>query len=109
MDYRKLQGGVHAPIYINGAAVERAAASSSLASASSEDASWSLNTGSIVKTERQLLLVLSRLKRFSIGSRILSNYYRFTIESVPPEGGENCIAHHQDWAASHAGTLHSEL
>ncbi|KAK0131530.1 hypothetical protein N1851_033785 [Merluccius polli] len=53
VDYRKLQEGEHAPIHINGAAVERVSSFRFLGINISEDLSWSYHAGIMVKAARQ--------------------------------------------------------
>ncbi|KAK0133383.1 hypothetical protein N1851_031109 [Merluccius polli] len=65
MDYRKQQGGGHAPIHIE-TDVERAASNSS-------DLTWTQHTGIIIKTARQRLFFLRRLKKFGMAPQILTN------------------------------------
>uniref|UniRef100_A0A6I8PZ49 Reverse transcriptase domain-containing protein n=1 Tax=Xenopus tropicalis TaxID=8364 RepID=A0A6I8PZ49_XENTR len=82
VDYRRLQGGGHTPIHIEGAEVERVSCFRFLGINISEDLSWSHHVGVITKAARQRLFFLRRLRRFGMDSRILTNFYRCTIESI---------------------------
>ena len=44
--------------------------------------SWSKHTKAVVKTARQNLFPLRRLKRFGMGHRILKRFYSCTIEII---------------------------
>uniref|UniRef100_A0A6I8SKL5 Reverse transcriptase domain-containing protein n=1 Tax=Xenopus tropicalis TaxID=8364 RepID=A0A6I8SKL5_XENTR len=75
VDYRRLQGGGHTPIHIEGAEVERVSCFRFLGINISEDLSWSHHVGVITKAARQRLFFLRRLRRFGMDSRILTNFY----------------------------------
>ena len=72
----------HAPIAINGTAVERVSSFRFLGVHITEDLTWTLHTTTITKKARQRLFSLRRLRRFKMDSRILCNFYRCTIESI---------------------------
>uniref|UniRef100_A0A803JBM0 Reverse transcriptase domain-containing protein n=1 Tax=Xenopus tropicalis TaxID=8364 RepID=A0A803JBM0_XENTR len=76
VDYRRLQGGGHTPIHIEGAEVERVSCFRFLGINISEDLSWSHHVGVIIKAARQQLFFLRRLRRFGMDSRILSMVHR---------------------------------
>ena len=82
VDYRKSQREGHVPIHINGEKVETVKSYKFLGIHISEDLSWSLHSETIVRTARQHLYFLRRLKRFGISSNIMSNFYHCTIESI---------------------------
>ncbi|XP_030646322.1 NACHT, LRR and PYD domains-containing protein 12-like [Chanos chanos] len=77
----RLQGEGHT-IHIGGTAVERVSSFRFLGINISEDLSWSHHTGVVVKAPRQRLFFLRRLRRFRMDPRILTNFYRCTIESI---------------------------
>ena len=43
---------------------------------------WSIHTDSVVMKVQQRLFNLRRLKKFSLASKTLTNFYRCTIESI---------------------------
>ncbi|KAI4901012.1 hypothetical protein NFI96_010350 [Prochilodus magdalenae] len=82
VDYRKLLGGGHSPLYINGAEVERVSSVRFLGVHLTDDLSWSLHTNKVVRSARQRLFYLRRLRKFGPPPDILTNFYRCTIESI---------------------------
>ena len=82
VDYRRLQGERHTPIYIGGIAVERVSCFRFLGINISVDLSWSHHIGVVTKTARQRLFLLRRLQRVGMDCEILTNFYRCTIESI---------------------------
>ncbi|KAI4876266.1 hypothetical protein NFI96_007911 [Prochilodus magdalenae] len=82
VDYRKLQRGGHSPLYINGAEVERVSSVRFLGVHLTDDLSWSLHTNKVVRSARQRLFFLRRLRKFGLPPDILTNFYRCTIESI---------------------------
>src|SRR4029434_2360324 len=65
----------HAPLHINGSAVEMVSCFRFLGV--SNDLTWSAHTDKVVKAARKRLFFLRRLD-----SVILTNFYRCTIESI---------------------------
>ena len=47
-----------------------------------DDLTWSLHTNTIVRSARQRLFFLRRLRKFGLPPQILTNFYRCTIESI---------------------------
>ncbi|KAI4880470.1 hypothetical protein NFI96_002096 [Prochilodus magdalenae] len=82
MKYRKLQRGGHSPLYINGAEVERVSSVRFLRVHLTDDLTWSLHTNKVVRSARQRLFFLRRLRKFGLPPDILTNFYRCTIESI---------------------------
>ena len=82
VDYRKLQRGGHSPLYINGAEVERVSSVRFLGVHLTDDLTWSLHTNKAVRSARQRLFFLRRLRKFGLPPDILTNFYRCTIESI---------------------------
>ncbi|MBN3319165.1 GT2D2 protein, partial [Atractosteus spatula] len=82
VDYRKHQGGDHKPIYINGTTVERVSSFKFLGVNISEGLTWTHHTNTVVKTARQCLFFLRRLKTFGMPSHVQANFYRCIIESI---------------------------
>ena len=70
------------PLTINGSEVERVDNFKFLGVHISDDLRWNVHTEHVVKTAQQRLYHLRQLKRFGMGPRILSTFYRSTIESV---------------------------
>ena len=70
VDYRK-QRARHAPIHIDGAAVEQFESFKVLGVHITKDLSWSKHTNTVIKRARQCLFPLRRLKRFGMGPQIL--------------------------------------
>ncbi|KAK0135194.1 RNA-directed DNA polymerase from mobile element jockey [Merluccius polli] len=82
VDYRKSRRTEHAPLLISGGEVERVDNIKFLGIHISSDLTWSLNTSHLVKKAQQRLYFLRKLKRAGLSSRLLSNFYRSTIESI---------------------------
>ncbi|KAL2095629.1 hypothetical protein ACEWY4_007777 [Coilia grayii] len=81
VDFRRAYSQ-HAPLTINGAAVERVSSTKFLGVHISEDLSWSKNTASLASKAQQRLYFLRKLRRARAPSPIMSNFYRGTIESI---------------------------
>ncbi|KAL3993233.1 alpha-1-acid glycoprotein 1 [Sarotherodon galilaeus] len=81
VDFRRCRG-VHTPITINGAAVERVSSFCFLGVHLAEDLTWSVHINKTVKKAQQRLFFLRRLKRFGMSPRILRTFYRCAIESI---------------------------
>ncbi|KAK3507241.1 hypothetical protein QTP70_012140 [Hemibagrus guttatus] len=88
VDFRHAGNHTHAPIHINGAAIERGPSFKLLGVHISEDLTWSVNASFLVKKAQQHLYFLRRLKKAYLCSKILVNFYRCTIESIIT----NCIS-----------------
>ncbi|KAI4902624.1 hypothetical protein NFI96_004127 [Prochilodus magdalenae] len=82
VDYRKLQRGGHSPLYINGAEVERVSSVRYLRVHLTDYLTWSLHTNKVVRSARQRLFFLRRLRKFGVPPDIFTNFYRCTIESI---------------------------
>ena len=76
----------HAPITINGAVVEQVSEFKFLGINISRDLKWATHTTTVVKKAQQRLYCLRRLKKFRVSPRILSAFYKSTIESVLTSG-----------------------
>ncbi|GFO22014.1 reverse transcriptase [Plakobranchus ocellatus] len=72
----------HPPLLIHGATVERVPSFKFLGTHVSEKLTWDINLDNIVIKARQRLYFLRKLKSFDVGSDILINFHRATIESV---------------------------
>ena len=81
VDYRKKRTE-HAPILIDGAAVEQVESFKFLGVHITNKLTWSKHTKTVVKRARQNLFPLRRLKRFGMGPQILKRFYSCTIESI---------------------------
>jgi hypothetical protein len=103
VDFRKQQR-VHPLIHIDGTAVEKVESFKFLGVRITEELKWS-TTDSVVKKAQQRLFNLGRLMKFGLAPKILTNFYRCTIESIltgcirqlhcpqpqsSPEGGAVC-------------------
>ncbi|KAI4881098.1 hypothetical protein NFI96_007136 [Prochilodus magdalenae] len=82
MDYRRLQRGGHSSLYINGGKVEWVSSVRFLGVHLTDDLTWSLHTNKVVRSARQRLFFLRRLRKFGLPPDILTNFYRCTIESI---------------------------
>eukprot|EP00061_Rhincodon_typus_P016952 g45429.t1 len=71
----KKKGGEHAPIYINGAEVERMESARFLGMMIINNLSWTSNVDVMVKMAQQQLL-FRRLRKFDMSIRPLTNFYR---------------------------------
>jgi hypothetical protein len=81
MNYRKRRAE-QAPINIDGAVVKRIESFKFLVVHITNEVSWSKHTKTVVKTARQHLFPLRRLKRFGMDPQILQKFYSCTIESI---------------------------
>jgi hypothetical protein len=81
VDYRKKRTE-HAPILIDGAAVEQVESFKFLGVHITNKLTWSKHTKTVVKRARQNLFPLRRLKIFGTGPQILKRFYSCTIESI---------------------------
>ena len=80
-DYRKSRTE-HAPILIDGAVVAQVESFEFLGVHITNELSCSKYTKTVVKSARQCLFHLKRLKRFGMGLQILNEFYSCTIESI---------------------------
>jgi hypothetical protein len=78
----RMQMREHAPIHINGTAVERVSSFRFLHVHLTKDLTWTNNTTALVKRAQQDLYFLRQIKKFSVPPRILSKYYHCTTESI---------------------------
>ena len=81
VDYRKRRIE-HAPILIDGAAVEQVDSIKFFGVHITNKLAWFKHTKTVVKRARQNLFPLRRLKRFGMGPQILKRFYSCTIESI---------------------------
>ena len=81
VDYRKKRT-MHAPILIDGAAVEQVESFKFLGVHITNKRIWSKHTKTVVKRGRQNLFPFRRLKTFGMGPQILKMFYSCTIESI---------------------------
>jgi hypothetical protein len=72
----------HAPILIDGAAVEQVESFKFLGVHTTNKLTWSKHTKTVVKRAQQNLFPLQRLKRIAMGPQILKRFYSCTIESI---------------------------
>ncbi|XP_068198503.1 probable RNA-directed DNA polymerase from transposon BS isoform X2 [Antennarius striatus] len=72
----------HAPLTIDGAAVERVNSTKFLGVHISEDLSWDCNTALLAKKAQQRLYFLRKLRRVRPQPLIMLTFYRGTIESI---------------------------
>uniref|UniRef100_A0A672HXF0 Reverse transcriptase domain-containing protein n=1 Tax=Salarias fasciatus TaxID=181472 RepID=A0A672HXF0_SALFA len=81
VDFRR-EHSQHAPLTINGAAVERVSSTKFLGVHISEDLSWNTNTTSLAKTAQRRLYFLRRLRRARAPTPMMTTFYRGTVESI---------------------------
>ena len=81
MDYRKNMTE-HAPILIDGAALDQVESFKFLGVHITNKLTWSKHTMTVVKQARQTLFAIRRLKIFGMGPQILKRFYSCTIESI---------------------------
>ncbi len=81
MDFRR-NSVDHPPLTIDSSTVERVSSTKLLGVHITEDLTWTTNTMSISKKAQQRLHFLCRLKRASLHPRILTTFYRGTMESM---------------------------
>ena len=72
----------HAPILIDGVAVEQVESFKFLGVHITNKLTWSKHTKTVVKRARHRVFPLRRLKRFGMGPQILKRFYSCTIESI---------------------------
>lgn len=72
----------HAPLYISGTQVERVKTFKLLSTHISKDLTWTHNTQQIIKKAQQRLFFPGKLRKFGLSSKLLSNFYRRTVESI---------------------------
>jgi hypothetical protein len=81
VDFRKQQRE-HPPIHIDGTTVEKVEHFKFLGIHITDKLKWSTHADSVVKKAQQRLFNLSRLKKFGLAPKTLTNLYRCTIESI---------------------------
>ncbi|KAI4895244.1 hypothetical protein NFI96_004905 [Prochilodus magdalenae] len=82
VDYRKLQRGYHSPPYISGAEMEKVSSVRFLGVHLTDYLTWALHTNKVVRSARQRLFFLRRLREFGLPPDILTNFYICTPESI---------------------------
>jgi len=82
IDPRRRRRDQHAPLHIDRTQVERVKTFKLLGTHISEDFTWTHNTQQIVKKAQQRLFFLRKLRKFGLSTKLLSNFYRCTVESV---------------------------
>ncbi len=81
VDFRRVHTQ-HAPLTINGAAVERVSSTKFLGVHITEDLSWTNNNAALAKKAQQRLYFLRKLRRARAPTPIMFTFYRGTIESI---------------------------
>ncbi|KAI4898548.1 hypothetical protein NFI96_023348, partial [Prochilodus magdalenae] len=81
VDFRRVRGD-HAPLNINGSAVEIVQSTKFLGVHITENLTWSLNTSFIAKKAQQCLYFLRRLRKAHLPPPVLTIFYRGTVESI---------------------------
>ncbi|KAK3524971.1 hypothetical protein QTP86_011789 [Hemibagrus guttatus] len=84
IDPRRKRKEQHTPIYIGDTEVGRVKTFKFFGNYISEDFTWSHNTQHLLRRSQQRLYFLRRLRKFGMSTEILSNFYRYTVESVIP-------------------------
>eukprot|EP00061_Rhincodon_typus_P001739 g15636.t1 len=79
--FRK-KGGEHFSIRINGTEVERVKSIKFLGVMIVNDLSWTSHVDATVKKAQQRLFFHRQLRKFHMSIRSLTNFYRYTIESI---------------------------
>lgn len=82
VDFRRQRVDQHLPLHINSTVVEQVSSFRFLGVHITEDLSWTQHADSVVKKARQRLYFLRRLRKFSMNTNTLTNFYRCTIESL---------------------------
>eukprot|EP00061_Rhincodon_typus_P011256 g36142.t1 len=80
-DFRK-KGGEHAPIYMSGIEVERVKIIKFPSAMITDDLSWTSHVDATVKKIQQCLFFPRQLRKFAMSIRPLTNFHRYTIESI---------------------------
>uniref|UniRef100_A0A1A8GH13 Reverse transcriptase domain-containing protein n=1 Tax=Nothobranchius korthausae TaxID=1143690 RepID=A0A1A8GH13_9TELE len=81
VDFRRIRGD-HTPLSINGSSVEIVDSTKFLGVHLEKGLSWSLNTSFLHRKAQQRLFFLRKLKKAQLPPRILTTFYRGTIESI---------------------------
>eukprot|EP00061_Rhincodon_typus_P002240 g16969.t1 len=81
INFRK-KGGEHAPIYIKGTEVERMNRIQFLGVTITNHLSWTSHVDVTVKKAEKCLFFLRQRRKFGMSIRSLTNFYRYTIESI---------------------------
>ncbi|KAI4900497.1 hypothetical protein NFI96_007889, partial [Prochilodus magdalenae] len=81
VDFRRVRDD-HAPLNINGSAVEIVQSTKFLGVHITENLTWSLNSSPLAKKAQQCLYFLRRLRRAHLPPPILTMFYRGTVESI---------------------------
>ncbi|KAK1800051.1 hypothetical protein P4O66_006559, partial [Electrophorus voltai] len=82
VDCSKKQERHYQPVRISGTTVERVDSFKYLGVHILQDLSWSHHTNFLAKKARQPLYHLRRLRDFRLPSKVLRNFYTYTIESI---------------------------
>lgn len=82
VDYRTTRRTAHTPLLIQGEVVERVDNIKFLGIHITADLPWALNTTHSVKKAQQRLFFLRKLRKAGLPSRLMTNFYRSTIESI---------------------------
>eukprot|EP00061_Rhincodon_typus_P015015 g42454.t1 len=77
------KGGQHALIYINGTEVKRVESVKFLRVTITDNLSWTSHVDVTVKKAQQHLFFLRQLRKFAMPIRTVTNFCRYTIESIP--------------------------
>ena len=80
--YPRKRRDQHSPLHIGETPVERVKTFKFFGTHISEDLSWSHNTQHIAKKSQQRLYFLRKLGKFGLSTKLLSNFYRCTVESL---------------------------
>ena len=81
VDFRKYQS-THSPLVIKGEAVEQVAQHKYLGSIIDNKLDWTANCQSLIKKGNQRLYFLRKLNSFGVSPRLLSLFYKATVEPV---------------------------
>eukprot|EP00061_Rhincodon_typus_P007903 g30043.t1 len=81
IDFRK-KGGEHALIDINGTEFERVKSIKFLGVTITDNLPWTSHVDATVKKAQQRLFFLRQLRKFGMSIRTLTNFYRYTIETI---------------------------
>ncbi|XP_061926485.1 uncharacterized protein LOC133665251 [Entelurus aequoreus] len=81
VDFRRHQSS-HTQLFINGTAVEMVSSPKFLGVQITDNITWSLHTGALVKRAQQRMHFLRRMKRAQLPPPVLTTFYTGTIESL---------------------------
>eukprot|EP00061_Rhincodon_typus_P006989 g28207.t1 len=79
---RRKKGGEHTPIYSNRTEIDRVEGIKFLGVTTIDNLSWTSHVDATVRKAQQHLFFLRQFRKFAMSIKSLTNFYRYTIESI---------------------------